>query len=372
MTVWKKYAAVTALWSIGMAAQAAGCDQRCLSSVLDTYETDLLKHDAGKLPLAASLRMTENYRPIKAGEGYWQNIGKIHYRTVFADAVSGQVAAVGLLDHGGRDAYYALRLKVVDRKITQSEMLLIHKEDAQFFEADRSRGLSSLYVQAVPVRQRSTREQLIKLADGFTDAWQYRNEDYAAFATDCRFYENNLELTNNPQAPADPTCGGMLEFGGKNGVARTGKYTNPNSQRDQSQMNPGGGALPGGQGMEGAPPQGQSGPARVATQRAADPVIGLPALFGSQMWMRDRRYPIVDVEKGVVFFYHIQGGSPARPGESVVYERATAFGSNPSPQASGGGAAYMAALMKVVDGRIVRVDHFEWEGGPNASGGFTD
>lgn len=362
--------AASVLVLASFSAQAADCNQQCLTKIIDGYQASVQKRDATRQPFAASLRMTENYQPIKAGEGYWQNVGKIYFRNVFADVVTGQVAAVGMLDHGGRDAYYALRLKVANQQITQSEMLLIHKEDAQFFEADRSRGMSPLYTQAVPVKQRSTREQLIKLADGFTDAWQYRNEDYAAFAADCRFYENNVELTNNPQAPADPTCGGMLEFGGKNGVAGTGKYTNPNSSVDQSRQNPGGAPPAGAQGMDGGGP-----PARVATQRAADPSIGLPALFGSQMWMRDRRYPIVDVEKGVVFFYHIQGGTPAKPGEPVIYTRATAFGSNPTlptGQAGGGGAAYMAALMKVVDGKIVRVDHFEWEGGPNASGGFTN
>ncbi len=71
-------------------------------------------------------------------------------------------------------------------------------------------------------------------------------------------------------------------------------------------------------------------------------------------------------------FRMIENYRPIKPGEPVVYERVTAFGSNPIPQAGGGGAAYMAALMKVVDGKIVRVDHFEWEGGPNASAGFTD
>ncbi|MGC3982441.1 MAG: hypothetical protein QM808_14420 [Steroidobacteraceae bacterium] len=370
------------------AASESSCNRQCLDDILTRYEQSVIKHDAKAQPFAANLRMTENYRPIQPGAGYWQNIGKIHYRNVFADAVSGQVAAVGFLDHGGRDAYYALRLKVVNRQITQSEMLLIHKGDAQFFEADVAKRIDKPYTEAVPAKQRSTREQLIKLADGFTDAWQYRNEDYAAFAADCRFYENNVELTNNPQAPADPTCGGMLEFGGKNGVAGTGKFTNPNSSTDQSRQGQGqnqgqnqGMGAPSGNGGDamGAAPQGNgrgngqgNGPGRVATQRAADPSINLPALFGSQMWMRDRRYPIVDVEKGVVFFYHIQGGTPAKSGEPVVYERATSFGSNPNPQAGGGGAAYMAALMKVVDGKIVRVDHFEWEGGPNASGGFAD
>jgi hypothetical protein len=32
----------------------------------------------------------------------------------------------------------------------------------------------------------------------------------------------------------------------------------------------------------------------------------------------------------------------------------------------------MSGLFKIVGGELTRIDHFEWEGGPNASGGFAD
>lgn len=371
----------------GMAAQAAttqSCDKKCLTDMLSSYERSMQHHDAKTLPFSPKLRMTENYKPIKAGEGYWQNIGKIHYQITFADPVSGQIAAVGFLEHGERNAYYSLRLKVENRKISQSEMLLIHKGDASFFEESAAKSFIPFYETTVPQQQRSTREQLIKIADAFTDTWQFRNEDLAPYAAQCDFFENNVKLTS-PDGPAGDTCGGMVEYGGKNGVAGAGKAGKTNAPRPAGQP-----ANAGGEPNAGGPSRGA---------RLGDPAIGQPALYGTQMWMRDRRYPVVDVEHGVVFFYHIQGGTTAKPGEKVVYERTGGgtFGGPPAagapppqgnnagpgpgnagqggaggPPAGGGGAAYMAALMKVVDGKIVRVDHFEWEGGPNASGGFTD
>lgn len=352
-------------------SKSAACDKSCLLGILNSYQAKMLKHDTSGIAVSSNFRSVENYRPIKLGEGYWTRIKEIFDQLQFSDPISGQVAAVGSLDDGGRDAYFVLRLKVeADRKISQSEMMLIHDGETSFLQKDRNVKLDRIYTQPVPVGQRSSREQLVKIADGFVDAWQYKDQDLMSVSADCAFLENNVQLQN----PGVTTCGDMLEYGGKRGI-------------------PGQGIGPG-RGDPNTPPR---------ASRPADPSIGRPALQGSQPWMRDRRTPLIDVENGVVINYHIQGGEPARPGQTVVYERATPFtasslsarrsaspntaqqrpagqGQNNGPPTQGqnagppvgGGAAYMAGLFKIIDGKIVRIDHFEWEGGPNASGGFSD
>jgi len=380
----RRLATVLVLLATPAVTIAQSCDSDCLEGVYADFEARIVAHEAKDLPVTQNFRMTENYRPIEPNQGFWTNIGEIHYRDVFADPVSGQVASIGFVDHDGRDAYFALRLKVEPgRKISQAEMFLVHKGEASFFEESRTHGVGAVYGEVVPESQRSTRDVLIQIADSFTDSWQYRNEDLAPYGDPCDFFENNVELTD-PEGPAGDTCGGMVEYGGKFGIAGLGKSGTAGARRPEGQS-----ATAGGE------PDQPGGPPRNA--RLADPSIGRPALFGTQFWMRDRRYPVVDVEKGVVFFYHIQGGEPARPGEPVVYERSGGSpgaqggppqgqgngappgqGNGPPPgQGSGapmggGGAAYMVALIKVIDGKIVRVDHFEREGGPNASGGFED
>jgi hypothetical protein len=357
------------------AAERSSCNRDCLLKVLNQFEARMLKHDPKGIALTGNFRGTENYRPRPLGEGYWTRVTQIFDQLQLADPVNGQVAAVGLLDDGGRDAYFVLRLKVeAGRKISQSEMLLTHDGDAMFVQKDRSIKLDRTYLQPVPKTQRATRAELVKITEGFVDAWQYKDEDLMSVSADCAFLENNVRL----QQPGVSTCGDMLEAGGKRGVPGAGKAS-----------------------TRGDPNR----PMRAA--RPADPSIGRPALQGSQPWMRDRRYPLVDEERGVVLSYHIMGGEPARPGETVVYERATPFttsslsaprtaarkaesqaaqpaaqpATQPAAQSTvqpaaaplgGAEAAYMAGLFKIIDGKLVRIDHFEWEGGPNASGGFSD
>lgn len=338
--------------TISPAWAATECNKSCLLDILSKYESQMLKHTPSGLQTTADFRATENYRPIKLGEGYWKNISTVYHQIQLADPVSGQAVAVGMLNQDGKDGYYSLRLKVENKKISQSEMFIVKKGEATFFNEDRKAVIDPIYTSTVPAAQRSSREALLKLVDSFNDSWQYRDEDRTRFAANCNFYENNVKL-NMENGPSGPSCGGIVEYGGKNGVRGTGKAGNAQGQRPPGQ-DPNAGGNP------------NAGPP--STLRAADPSIGRPELFGSQMWMRDRRDLIADAERGVVFGYVIQGGEPARPGEEVKYERATPFQAAGGPQ--GGGAAYMFALYKVVKGEIVRVDHFEREGGPNASGGF--
>lgn len=361
------------------APSKSDCNKSCLLKILNDYQNKMLKHETAGISLADNFRSIENYEPIKLGDGYWKRVTKIYDQLQFADPVSGQVAAVGKLNDDNKDAYYTLRLKVEPgRKISQSEMLLIHDGEASFLQKDPNVKISRIYLQTLPKAQRSSREQMIKIVDGFTDAWQFKDEDLMQFTEDCAFYENNVMLSE----PGITNCGDMLEYNGKHGVP--GKGTTAMRGVDNGQ----------------AP-----------TVRPADPSIGRPQLQGSQPWVRDRRVPLVDEETGTVLAFHIQGGEPARPGEEVVYRRAGGFGMSsqtvrrsaeensrmlssgppggmpgmgaggPGMGASGGqgmppqgarGAAYMSGLLKIVNGKLVQVDHFEWEGGPNASGGFSD
>jgi len=350
------------------ALAADSCDNDCLLSVLNQYQTQMLKHDVKGIVTSEDFRSTENYLPIELGEGYWTRINKIFHQRQFADAVNGQTVAVGLLDDDGKDAYFALRLKVGPEKtISQSEMLLIRDGETSFLQKDRSVEIDAVFNEEVPEEQRTSREEMIRAVENFSDAWQYKDGSLMSFTEDCTFSENNLVLNQ----PGYTSCGDMLEYNGKRGI-------------------PGAGDSP----YRGDP----ASPTRAMTP--ADPSIGRPALQGP--WIRDRRYPLVDVEHGVVVAYHIQGGTPALPGEEVQYWRKTPFvetssdhaltdeenkarlappkpGQGPGQGQAGPagapreqGAAYMMGLFKIVDGQLTRIDHFEWEGGPNASGGFSD
>ena len=356
--------AATCISAAPAAAQSTSCDRTCLLGALSDYESHLLRHNPQGIATTADFRATENYQPTPLGQGYFSRVRQIFHQLQFADPVTGQTAAVGLLDDGGKDAYFVLRLKIEpNHALAQSEMLLIRDGETSFLQKNRSVKLDPVYSQIVPPALRSTREQMITDVNNFTDAWQYKDASLMQFRADCIFSENNVQLSQ----PGYTTCGDMLEYMGRRGI-------------------PGAGTSP----EHGDP----NAPIRPMTP--ADPSIGRPPLQGP--WIRDRRVLIVDPEHGVVVAWHIQGGEPARPGETIQYRRKTPFiassedhrrtaaenaqmgarnrAASPGPGPGGPpremGAAYMAGIFKIVGGKLVRIDHFEWEGGPNASGGFSD
>ena len=53
-------------------AMAAGCDRRCLTTVLDRYLDALVKHEVSAAPLAPNAVFTENGTRLKAGDGLWK------------------------------------------------------------------------------------------------------------------------------------------------------------------------------------------------------------------------------------------------------------------------------------------------------------
>jgi hypothetical protein len=69
-----------------VAAQAAdpsasgGCIARALQNIVDSYLDAMAKDDASKLPVAASVKFTENGKPLKLGQGFWKTAGISTYR----------------------------------------------------------------------------------------------------------------------------------------------------------------------------------------------------------------------------------------------------------------------------------------------------
>jgi hypothetical protein len=234
-------------------------------------EAQLLKHDATGIKTTTDFRATVNYLPTPIGQGYFKRVVRILDQLQLADPQTGQVAAVGSLDDAGNDAYFTLRLKVErNGRLSQSEMLLIHDGETSFLQQDRSVTINRVYDELVPVANHSSREELIRAVENFS--------------------KNNVQLSQ----PGCTTCCHMLEYNGKRGIPGAG------STQEHGDVN---------------------SPTRPMT--AADPSIGRPPLQGP--WIRDRRYPILNVERGVVLACHIQAGSPARPGEKIIYSRSTPF-----------------------------------------------
>ncbi len=209
-----KFRLIAAAAVVGAAASGSAsgqaCDRACLEGFVDRYLDAMVDDDPSAVPFAPDARFTENGQRLELGDGLWNTMkSKGHYRLFVSDVEAGQVAFIGTINEDHRDpaqespALIALRLKIENGRIAEAEQQVVRDEAA----ARRVEALGEphpIYLEAVPVRERMSRRDLIETANKYFTGMQ-RNDgkgDYP-FADDCHRIENGMHATNVPTPPGE-------------------------------------------------------------------------------------------------------------------------------------------------------------------------
>ena len=219
----------------GGAAATGPCDRACLEGFVDRYLDAMAARDPKQLPLAANVKYTENGQRLNLGDGTWNTAtAKGVYKLFVTDTTAGQVAFIGTMKEEAGSIMMALRLKVVNRQITEAEAIVVRPaaaggaggRGAAPAAGAAARGgapapaappltgaalLDSmgkpheLYLTAVPPAERMSREDLIKVANMYFSGMQQNDgKGEYPFADDCDRFENASKTTNNGQPRPDP------------------------------------------------------------------------------------------------------------------------------------------------------------------------
>jgi hypothetical protein len=191
------------------AERADGCDEGCLKGVMDTYLDALSKHDPSLVPVAAHYRYTENGAQIPLGEALWvtfNSYGK--YRHDVYDPETGGVATYLSIIENHEMPYpdfLAIRLKVVNRKITEIETVVDrHAQGTENMPPKDPTWMETMN-RIEPESTRISREALKKAALGYLRAVAFHNGELAPFAESCIRLENGnlsaLGPNDNPPIP---------------------------------------------------------------------------------------------------------------------------------------------------------------------------
>ena len=177
------------------------CDRQCLYGLLDQYLDALKAKDPSRLPLAKNVRYSENNVEMQIGDGVWGTItGLGGYNLRTADPVNGAVGCYGIVEETNTVSIFALRLKVVDSRISEAE-ILIRRSGAESgpFPSKPTLASNPVFEEIVPPAERSPRERMIALADGYFNTLQLNDGTlFTQFYDDCDRWENGLLTTHNP------------------------------------------------------------------------------------------------------------------------------------------------------------------------------
>lgn len=256
------------------APAAKSCDRACLDNFVEQYLNALAANDPSRLPVTPNVKFTEDGQRLKLGDGLWNTAtGRGAYKFLMEDPQAGQVAFFGTMRESGEPVILALRLKIENRKIAEIETIVTRDvQDAQNME---KRGHTDpLFLQAVDPSDRLSRAELVRVADKYFSGMQLDDGkgDYSFFSSDCDRWENGSEATNNHEVENSSVIASQ-----SNSVEK--------ASRDRSSLTY--------SASWGCAEQFQSGLLHFVTR------------------IRDRRYVVVDPERGVAlafaFFDHAAG-----------------------------------------------------------------
>jgi hypothetical protein len=190
--------------SAGQPAQA-GCDRECLRGKVTQVLSALLKHDVKGLPVAETLRVTEDAveKPL-AKVGLVATVTRLRgFRQDIIDERAGVAGADVVVEETGAPVLLVVRVKVVADTLTELELVATRgRAEGLIFNIDGLSAPSAGMNYAPRREQLATRDEAIKAAlhypEGLNAAKTFAAVN-APFAPDAYRYENG-------QVMAGPDC----------------------------------------------------------------------------------------------------------------------------------------------------------------------
>jgi hypothetical protein len=187
-------AALSAQAPPAVPSRPPACDRICLEALVERYLEALVSHDPFGLPLASTVVFSENSQRLAVGDGLWNTASGLgEYSLTVSDPDAQQVGFFGTVRENGALVALALRLAVVNRRITEIETLVVRDEAAA--KAVDAMPPQPAFLEAVPLASRVTRQALIAVADRYFTAI---DGGKAPFGPDCNRVQNGTQTTNNP------------------------------------------------------------------------------------------------------------------------------------------------------------------------------
>jgi len=243
--------------AFGLAALAAGsapaqptpgapepaCQRACLESWVDKYLAAMRDQTIDPALFARDIKFTENGVRLPFGkEGLWHGMTAIGtYKFYIPDTETQQVAFIGTVRENtrgtGEDTIVAiaLRLKILDGRITEIEQLAMRPDTANSSanawpptgeSVEKMGAPNPMFLEAIPPSKRASREELIKVGNYYFAGLQ-RNDGkgYYPFTDDCIRFENGVDvLAGRPDPKTGErkrmTCKGQFETNLKGIVTR--------------------------------------------------------------------------------------------------------------------------------------------------------
>jgi len=171
-----------------------------LINLANLYLDALAENNPSRITVTPDVKFTENTKTLALGEGLWETASAIKYRHIVVDPLAHQAGVFCTLHEGSEYlTLFSLRLKELDGKVSEIETLV--SRYAGMDVAWNPKALVTphpIFNEIVPENQRSSRKRLIEIADIYFEALEKSNPEHLLVYDNCNRLENGLLTVNNP------------------------------------------------------------------------------------------------------------------------------------------------------------------------------
>lgn len=173
------FALALGLAAAGTAGAQPACDRACLTGFVDAYFDALAAFDPGSVPVAPDARITDNGRRVTLDEAFWEGAERAVYRWDIVNERLGDTGTEAVVQNAdGTKTMLIVRLKVADGAITELETIRANEGDADgLWDPDHLTEVSPALQLTIREADRDSYYGLIAAAEGYWRAFQTNGTD---------------------------------------------------------------------------------------------------------------------------------------------------------------------------------------------------
>ena len=150
------------------------CNRACLTGIVDVYLKALAANTPAAVPLAPAAKVTINGRTVPLAEAFWDGAERTVYRFDIVNQRLGDTATeAAVLNADGSKTMYMVRLKVLDGRITEIESIKANKGEAdRLWDPDTLKEVSPALQLTMREADQDSYYALIAAAESYWRAFQ--------------------------------------------------------------------------------------------------------------------------------------------------------------------------------------------------------
>jgi hypothetical protein len=162
--------------AVPRASAQGNCDRACLTGFLDGWFKGLVSNSTSGMPVAKDVKITQNGQIATLAATFWDSADSVPYRWDIANSRLGDTAAAAVIRNAdGTMTMLSVRLKVKSGAITEIETIKANKGDADGLwgpETLLQKGVSPALQLSIREAERDSYYRLIAAAEGYWRAFQ--------------------------------------------------------------------------------------------------------------------------------------------------------------------------------------------------------